>query len=612
MAGNPFTSAQAPAAMQMLAPDIATQQTQLTRQQQLADMLRNQALAPDGGTQVINGWAVRKSPLEGVSKMAQALMGGYIQNNADEKQMALSKALQGRMGDILGSGNGSDPASAALTQGAAEQPSQADETGALVNQGGVGPTVQNAARMDAMPAPQPNNFNMANLLKGQVIGDLGGQAAGAAYWDQFKPTEGMKSDKYLGITPEQSRTSELAKRLKEGYIAPTRLGEGAYADSNGNVQGLPTAAPAGFINARGPDGQWTTVPVTGGLDAVQESTRATTLGKTLGTLGQGFDDQNRPTYFLGLPPGTVNAPQGGSSNPAGRQPVLPGSNMLSRAQPGAQSAPSSSAPMDLNNMSQPERDKVMAGARAQFGLQPGSAPGSSVQGPSAAATAAPLPQPTIIRPGNAPGQNEYMQTTATAAGKRTNDLVSTAADSPTRVNVLDNIISLSKSGVASGPNAEWINKVKGTMEGVPGFTGWKDDVTGYQELKKYMAQNGIRAWQAAGGSGTDAQLSAAMAANPNEKMNPKAVQAMANWTKAGEIALQGKANAAQSAGIATPQDQAKFEATWRQNMDPRIYQMRVMEPAEANAFVTNLKKTDPTGYATLLKKAQILKQMGGL
>jgi hypothetical protein len=230
----------------------------------------------------------------------------------------------------------------------------------------------------------------------------------------------------------------------------------------------------------------------------------------------------------------------------------------------------------------------------------------------AAPLAAPPLQSNMIRPGNAPGQSEFMQVRATAAGKRDTDLVSTASDSPTRVNVLDNIIGLSKGGVASGPTAELYNKFKGAVSGTVDVAGWKDEVTGYQELKKYMAQNGIRAWQAAGGSGTDAQLTAAMAANPNEKMNPAAVQAMAKWSKAGEIALQGKANAAQHAAITTPQQQTQFEAAWRQNMDPRIFQMKTMDPTEAQTFVANLKKTDPAGYQALLKKAQTLKQMGGL
>lgn len=103
-----------------------------------------------------------------------------------------------------------------------------------------------------------------------------------------------------------------------------------------------------------------------------------------------------------------------------------------------------------------------------------------------------------------------------------------------------------------------------------------------------------------------------MEANPNDKMFPKAVQMMANWAKAGEIAVQGKANAVQHSGITTPQQQSQFEAAWRQNMDPRIFQMKTMDPAEAQTFVANLKKTDQAGYQTLLKKAQTLKQMGGL
>ncbi len=331
---------------------------------------------------------------------------------------------------------------------------------------------------------------------------------------------------------------------------------------------------------------------------MQESTRAATLGKTLGTLGQGVDSSGAPTYFMGVPSGAAGAP--GSAPPAaGPAPTpTPGGvterNIRQFAGIGpdglASNAPSPHIPIDPNAQAQLQADIT----RAQGG-QPAS------------------PNPAgVIRPGNAPGQNEFMQGRAAEAAKRDTALITLASESPTRVNVLDNIIGLSKSGVNTGPTAEWTNKVKGVMAGVPGLEAWKDDVTGYQEMKKYLKQNGIRAWQAAGGSGTDSQLSAAMEANPNDKMFPKAVQMMANWAKAGEIAVQGKANAAQKAGINTPQEQARFESTWRQNMDPRIYQMRLMDPAEAATFVDKLKKSDPAGYQSLLKKAQNLSQMGGL
>src|SRR5882762_1058218 len=104
--GNPFTTAQAPLAMQMIAPDIAAQQQQLTRQQQIAQALLAQGMAPSGGTQMAGGYAIKNSPLEGVNKMAQVLMGAYGQKQADQKQLDLSKALQGRMADILGGSQG--------------------------------------------------------------------------------------------------------------------------------------------------------------------------------------------------------------------------------------------------------------------------------------------------------------------------------------------------------------------------------------------------------------------------------------------------------------------------------------------------------------------------
>jgi hypothetical protein len=604
MAGNPFTSAQAPQAVQMLAPDLAAQQMQVARQQQLADMLRQQALQPDPGTQVINGWAVKKSPLEALGRMATALMATKGQSSIDDRQLALAKAMQGRMADVLGgNSSGPDRASAALSQGATVQPSAQDNTGTMVNQGGVGPTVQNAERMDAIPQPAPNNFNMGNLLRGQVIKDLGGDAAGTAYWDQFKPTEGMKTDKYLGITPEQSRTFEIGKRLKEGYIAPTRLGEGAYADSNGNVQGLPTAAPPGYINVRGADGQWTTAPVSGGVGAIQESEKAKKLGQTLGTLGQGFDKNGEPAYFIGVPPGTAGAPPSGQNPPASAPaPVAP-----------RQSAPG--AKIDLTNMTPQEKEQVMAEARRIGYLRPGSKPGTSIEGSDTSMAPTPVaaaPTGGVIRPGNAPGFNDYQQGIAKAASDRFCSLIKQAQESPSRVNVLDNILDLSKSGVATGPTADWNNKIKGIAADTFGIKSWKGDASSYQELMKFMAQNASRAWQAAGGTGTDAQLNQQVQGNVNGKMFPQAVQGMARYAKAGELALQGMTNAMQTANITDHKSQQQFEATWRQNMDPRIYQLKVMDPAEAQGFVANLKKTSPAEYQSLMKKALTLKQMGGL
>lgn len=199
----------------------------------------------------------------------------------------------------------------------------------------------------------------------------------------------------------------------------------------------------------------------------------------------------------------------------------------------------------------------------------------------------PAGQPPLA-PQPAPGTIEAADAQATQNAKRSGSLVDAAADSPMRVNVLDNILNLSKQGVATGPTADFTNKIKGVVASIPGFPGWQNDVTGYQEMKKFLNQNAIRAWTAAGGTGTDSQMNAAMQANPNDKMFPQAVQTMAQWAKAGEVALQAKASA-QDAWLAqhqnNPQAQNQFESTWRQNFDPRVYQMSLMAPADRAAFM---------------------------
>ena len=90
--GNPFTSGMAPAAMAGLAPELVADQAALLRQQQLADLLRKQGMEPMGPTEMVSGWAVKKSPLEGVAKIAQSLGGQYFASQADERQAAPAAA----------------------------------------------------------------------------------------------------------------------------------------------------------------------------------------------------------------------------------------------------------------------------------------------------------------------------------------------------------------------------------------------------------------------------------------------------------------------------------------------------------------------------------------
>src|SRR5687767_703496 len=99
--GNPFTSAKAPSAFAELPPDLAVQQQQLTRQQLLADALRKQALEPQGGTEMVGGWAVKKSPFEGLSKIAQALSSRYLDEQNNQKQTEITRASGKQLAETL-------------------------------------------------------------------------------------------------------------------------------------------------------------------------------------------------------------------------------------------------------------------------------------------------------------------------------------------------------------------------------------------------------------------------------------------------------------------------------------------------------------------------------
>lgn len=344
------------------------------------------------------------------------------------------------------------------------------------------------------------------------------------------PTDATKMANQAGTDP---RTANAAALLKATNIAPISGRPGGYMVNpvTGAATQLPHV-PDGYTAYQDTNGQFHIAPLDGGTQAIYGSARALEGGK-----------------------GSV-IPQAGYNPQTGRY--------------------------GFTNRT----------AAAAGGAQPGTQSGVNA-GPFAGYT--PAGQGGPLAPQPAPGTTEAAGAQATQNVKRSGALIDAAADSPTRINVLDNIIGLSKAGVATGPTSEFVNSIKGYAASIPGFGQWKDDVTGFQEVKKFLNQNAIRAWTAAGGTGTDTQMEAAMHANPNSAMFPAAVQTMAQWAKAGEVALQAKATA-QDAWLAqhqnSPQAQNQFESTWRQNFDPRVYQMSLMAPADRAAFMA--KQLDAT------------------
>jgi hypothetical protein len=294
--------------------------------------------------------------------------------------------------------------------------------------------------------------------------------------------------------------------------------------------------------------------------------------------------------------------------PAGSQPVFDASGRQVAFAP----IPNAQAIMAANAAAE-------EGGKAQFRVRPAFQNGQPVfttDADIAAGGGQPSGQPAAgsfagyraagapVVPSLAPGAQVSADKVAGANADRYNQAVQFAVDSASRQDVLNNIISLSKAGVATGPNQDWINSFKGRLADSPGLglaapRSWKDDVSGFTEMKKFILNNGQRAWQAAGGTGTDSQLQAAQNANPNDKMFPQALQTMAQWAKAGELAGVARANFLQqfknAHGSAADLDQA--EQQWRNNFDPKVFQMRTYPPAQQHALLNDMTPAQAEAFA---------------
>jgi hypothetical protein len=490
----------------------------------------------------------------------------------------LAPLMQQYVGGLAGGAPASTPAQAPASQGGA------------LGSGTFGIPIgnQSPAPAPASPASAPSGgSSMFGVPRDVGIPTLlfgGPQELAKTISSYNTPTDFQKLLAASGIDP----SSALGKQLTQAQIAKLnniplqagRAGAPMY-NAQGEVVAMAPKIPDNAIPQIENGRVVGVTPLPGGNQIAQTNAYAAAAGKA----------QTTPmTAYKGMNPVFTNqlvAAQQGDVQP---QPGVAGKFDFSKDSPEAISAAIESIPNP--------QDRANARAAFEKQLRANSQP---------------------LTPGLAPGVAESQGALAGGNAKRYNDALNLAADSKMRVNVYDNILNLSREGIQTGPTSQFQNNVKGVFASVPGvdslFPGVQKDVSNFQELNKFLYQNAQRNWQAAGGTGTDAQLEAFSHSSPNDKMFPQALQAMAQWGKAGELALQGKTDAMQAwkdaqGGNVANLDQ--FEKVWRNNFDPVLYQLKVMDPAQQTAFVNNLKFSNPKGYQALMAKAQSLKQLGGL
>jgi hypothetical protein len=635
-------------------PQFSGNAYSLSREQALSNALAQSALNPQLPAQGANGTVTPKYGLgQGLTQLGQALLASKTGNQTAQGLQNLGSQQWGALSQMMGAqnpqfANASPDVQQQLMMQAAQQANQYQQQGAAPPQQSGGDGSQSAAAQPnaepsaapvasqsaaisgpsqsqpapasagqqssqlGFPQPAPGPNVAAGSYGSGQSGPIGQSAPGAmmqspqqgggamnpigmnpqmaammymqspdeffkAQAGAYAPTDLMKEMQASGVTPNSMLGRQIiqANIAKQNYIAPESFRPGGYMRDpiSGQMTNLPQSTP-GYQVVMNPDGSARMQPIQGGTQALQQSAAAKAAGEAQYETITGYDQNGQPVYTT-----KYNAAQGAG---------VPGQS----GAPGQGVNPGRFAGYQAPN-GNPQTQ--------QQGQQSG-APGASSSG--------------VIRPSLAPGQAESANTFSVGNANRANDVINAAQNAPILRNILDNVDAYSKEGAISGPNAAWQAKLAGIASTIPGMPdSIKDPANStavkFQELNKFLYQNGLKNWAGAGGTGTDAQMIAQMAANPNSAMNPQALQTITAWSKAGVIATQAKANAQdnwlQQHGN-NPANQNQFENTWRNNYDPRYYQMGAMSMPQQAQFVQQMRAKNPQDAETFARKRLWLMQ----
>jgi hypothetical protein len=230
--------------------------------------------------------------------------------------------------------------------------------------------------------------------------------------------------------------------------------------------------------------------------------------------------------------------------------------------------------------------------------------------------AAPSPTPTGAANPNAPPI--YSPGEAGIVEKNTANINANrqaAQDALTQRDILGRIQTLASSGVYLGPGSSTVADLATRAAQIPGFEGAAKYANNYNELIKFMAQNAARQGASLGLTGSDARLEAVQHANPNaDPMDARTVQNVSQYIGGLVRMNQAKADAMDT-WLQQPGNSAKnehqFEANWRNNADPRLFQMAEMQDqgAAGNYAAMHVKKSEA---ASLGEKHDWLVSVGAL
>ncbi len=158
--------------------DYTSEQADIERRRKMAELLQQQGQTPMGPTESVGGWAIQKSPLEGLGKMLQSYSGAKGQKQATEEEKALGRKYQSDLARTL-----MEAQTAGTGKPAQDNPAIDD------------PAAGQYAPASVSPAVAPDRQMMARILMGhpatQQLGLQGMQ-------------QDMQRQSFMGATPAAS------------------------------------------------------------------------------------------------------------------------------------------------------------------------------------------------------------------------------------------------------------------------------------------------------------------------------------------------------------------------------------------------------------------------
>jgi hypothetical protein len=575
--------ATAPVALFNTDPNIQAQAALLQQRQALAQALLKQGITPvDTQNRMMGQAAYHISPLEGLAKMVQAYAGQKGIEDTTQQQAALAAQAYG---NLLQKYQPGTPA-----QYSPDQISQAEGQGMAAD--GYGPPDPKrvaAALMGQEPQQPPMNPNNPQNIPAQI---LAAHDAGMINDEAFKvltapyaPTDASKAAFQGGGNPIAANQQAFAKSMSDPKIwamqqaglAPDQIyaATAGEAEKNATMAGRPnqslysfngTGAPT--LRAVAPDPENNQqFSVNGGMvsssgvpGAVPNKSRMA-AGTTAAQTGESL-------HTITLPDGRVVPVRGNQVGPSGTlKPDADATAIYQGEYKAAQDrlAQLNADPRATPDMKRAAQQDIDALTKEMKGR--GIAIGQSTQGKitqeSGAKVLADLP-------------SQVQQTKQTIVGLE---------------NAYKTIDALSKSGpgVSRGVNALAIlNNL-----GVPVA---KDDVNGFQTLKKYLENSASLAASSNGFTGSDARFEQFKAGQPNaDTMNPVALKGAIRYVLSQHDAALARAQFIQQQAQANPNDPnavQKAQQDFGNMFSPRVFEFSRMSPQEQQATVKSMSQAD--------------------